>query len=121
MKRRDLLKQAVAFAALASVRASQAGAAETHQLAESLLGEKPAPPWLELGPAPAETRKDNMLFRKLGRTGERISAFGLGGHHIGLVKEEQDSIKLIRSAIDRGITFMDKRLGVRGCRQAPLS
>jgi len=48
-----------------------------------------------------------MLFRKLGRTDERISAFGLGGHHIGLVKEEQDSIKLIRSAIDRGITFMD--------------
>jgi len=107
MKRRDLLKQAVAFAALASLRASQAGAAETHQLAESLLGEKTAPPWLELGPAPAETRKDNMLFRKLGRTGEHISAFGLGGHHIGLVKEEQDSIKLIRSAINRGITFMD--------------
>ena len=107
MKRRDLLKQAVACAALASLRASQAGAAETHQLAESLLGEKPAPPWLELGPAPEETRKDNMLFRKLGRTDERISALGLGGHHIGLVKEEQDSIKLIRSAIDRGITFMD--------------
>jgi len=42
MKRRDLLKQAVAFAALASVRASQAGAAETKQLAESLLGEKTA-------------------------------------------------------------------------------
>jgi predicted aldo/keto reductase-like oxidoreductase len=48
-----------------------------------------------------------MLYRALGRTGESISAFGLGGHHIGLVKEEQDSVKLIRSAIDRGITFMD--------------
>ena len=107
MKRRDLLKQAMAFAALASLRASPAGAAETHQLAESLPGKKTAPSGLELGPAPAETRKDNMLFRKLGRTDERISAFGLGGFHIGLVKEEQDSIKLIRSAIDRGITFMD--------------
>jgi predicted aldo/keto reductase-like oxidoreductase len=48
-----------------------------------------------------------MLYRQLGRTGESISAFGLGGHHIGLVKEVQDSIRLIRSAIDRGITFMD--------------
>jgi len=48
-----------------------------------------------------------MLYRQFGRTGESISAFGLGGHHIGLVKEMRDSIKLIRSAIDRGITFMD--------------
>ena len=54
MKRRDLLKQAVAFAALASLRAPQAGAAETNHPVESLLGEKTAPPWLELGPAPAE-------------------------------------------------------------------
>src|ERR1035437_6769650 len=107
MKRRDLLKQAVAFTAFASLRASEAGAAETQQLAASPIGEKPAPPWPELGPAPAEIRQGNMRYRTVGRTGERISAFGLGGHHIGLVKEEQDSIKLIRSAIDRGITFMD--------------
>ena len=102
MKRRDLLKQAVAFAALASLRASEAGAAETQQ-----IGEKSVLPLTGLGPAPAEIRQGNMLYRTLGRTGERISAFGLGGHHIGLVKEEQDSIKLIRSAIDHGITFMD--------------
>ena len=62
MKRRDLLKQAMAFAALASFRTSQAGAAETHQLAESLLGEKTAPPWIELGPGPAETRKGCLLY-----------------------------------------------------------
>ncbi len=35
MKRRDLLKQAVAFAALASLRASQTRAAETNPLAET--------------------------------------------------------------------------------------
>lgn len=61
----------------------------------------------DLGPVPAEVRAGNMLYRTLGRTGERVCALGMGGHHIGLVKEEQDSIKLIRSAIDRGITFMD--------------
>ena len=99
MKRRDLLSQAVAFAAWTSLRSSPAGAAEADPFV--------APPiWPEFGPAPAETRKGDMLYRALGRTGENISAFGLGGHHIGVVKEEQDSVKLIRSAIDRGIPFM---------------
>ena len=100
MKRRELLGQAVAFAAWPSLRDSAAGAAEVNPFA--------APQnWPEFGPGPAETRKGDMLYRQFGRTGESISAFGLGGHHIGLVKEMQDSIKLIRSAIDRGITFMD--------------
>ncbi|MHB8970759.1 MAG: aldo/keto reductase [Pirellulaceae bacterium] len=107
MKRRNLLKQAAAYGALAILRASEADAAETHQPAASPIGEKADLSWPDLGPAPAEIRQGNMLYRTLGRTGERISAYGLGGYHIGLVKEEQDSIKLIRSAIDRGITFMD--------------
>jgi predicted aldo/keto reductase-like oxidoreductase len=107
MERRDVLKSAAAFAAWLGLRVSRAEAAETDPPAAAPGGEKTGRSLLELGPAPAETRKGNMLYRALGRTGERISAFGLGGHHIGLVKEEQDSIKLIRSAIDRGITFMD--------------
>jgi aryl-alcohol dehydrogenase-like predicted oxidoreductase len=48
-----------------------------------------------------------MRYRAQGRTGERVFAIGLGGHHIGRQKEEAESIKIIRSAIDRGITFMD--------------
>ncbi len=48
-----------------------------------------------------------MIYRTLGRTGERISAIGLGGYHIGGVKSDGESIRIIRSAIDRGITFMD--------------
>jgi aryl-alcohol dehydrogenase-like predicted oxidoreductase len=48
-----------------------------------------------------------MRYRALGRTGEQISAIGLGGHHIGRQKEEQESIKIIRSAVDAGISFMD--------------
>jgi predicted aldo/keto reductase-like oxidoreductase len=50
---------------------------------------------------------DGMIYRQLGRTGEKVSAIGLGGFHIGGVKDEQESIKIIRSAIDRGITFLD--------------
>jgi aryl-alcohol dehydrogenase-like predicted oxidoreductase len=49
-----------------------------------------------------------MLYRTLGRTGERVSAVGLGGWHLGFSSQsESDSIALIRSAIDRGITFLD--------------
>jgi aryl-alcohol dehydrogenase-like predicted oxidoreductase len=48
-----------------------------------------------------------MPYRSLGRTGELVSAVGLGGYHIGKQADEQESIRLIRSAIDEGITFMD--------------
>ena len=46
--------------------------------------------------------------RPLGATGVKVSCIGLGGSHIGKpTLSEVDSIKLIRSAIDRGIIFMD--------------
>jgi aryl-alcohol dehydrogenase-like predicted oxidoreductase len=48
-----------------------------------------------------------MIYRTLGKTGERVSAIGLGGSHIGRPREEPEAIKIIRSAIDRGINFMD--------------
>jgi aryl-alcohol dehydrogenase-like predicted oxidoreductase len=57
--------------------------------------------------ASAGTSDGGMPYRTLGRTGERISAIGLGGYHIGKQADEQESIALIRRAIDGGITFMD--------------
>ncbi len=48
-----------------------------------------------------------MIYRTLGASGEKVSAIGLGGSHIGRQNEEKESIAIIRSAIDRGITFMD--------------
>jgi len=54
----------------------------------------------------AET-KEVMPQRALGRTGEKVSAIGLGGYHIGKQSDEAESITIIRRAIDRGITFMD--------------
>jgi predicted aldo/keto reductase-like oxidoreductase len=48
-----------------------------------------------------------MPYRTLGRTGEQVSILGLGGAHIGFQKDENDSIKIIRTAIDNGINFMD--------------
>ena len=54
----------------------------------------------------AETRQGDMIYWQFGRTGEKISAIGLGGFHIGN-PPEAEGIRIIRSAIDRGITFMD--------------
>ncbi len=54
----------------------------------------------------AET-KEPVPLRALGRTGEKVSAIGLGGYHIGKQADEAGSITIIRSAIDRGLTFMD--------------
>src|SRR5262245_17676684 len=50
---------------------------------------------------------NGMIYRKLGRTGEQVSAIGLGGYHIGVPKDENESIRIIRTAVDRGITFLD--------------
>ena len=48
-----------------------------------------------------------MLYRTLGKTGEKVSAIGLGGYHVGHPPDPADAIQIVRSAIDRGITFMD--------------
>jgi predicted aldo/keto reductase-like oxidoreductase len=62
---------------------------------------------LSSGALSAQTRSGDMIYRTLGKTGERVSAIGLGGSHIGRPKEEQEGIRIIRSAIDRGMNFMD--------------
>jgi aryl-alcohol dehydrogenase-like predicted oxidoreductase len=49
-----------------------------------------------------------MIYRDLGSTGEKVSAIGVGGWHLGLGHvEEQLAIRIVRSAVDRGITFLD--------------
>ena len=55
-------------------------------------------------PAPAA---GEVPYRTLGRSGEKVSLVGLGGYHIGLQKDEGESIRIIRTAIDNGINFLD--------------
>jgi predicted aldo/keto reductase-like oxidoreductase len=57
--------------------------------------------------AESKSQGGEMFYRTLGRTGEKVSAIGLGGYHIGVPLLDSEGIKLIRTAIDRGITFMD--------------
>ena len=82
MDRRDALK---AFAAIALTGAAREAAAG--QAGASKSGE--------------------MTYRMLGRSGEKVSAIGLGGHHIGRPGDAAEGVRIIRSAIDRGITFLD--------------
>lgn len=55
----------------------------------------------------AAVSQGEMPYRRLGRTGERVSLIGLGGYHIGSQATEKESIEIIRTAIDNGINFMD--------------
>ncbi|HKO96426.1 MAG TPA: aldo/keto reductase [Pyrinomonadaceae bacterium] len=49
-----------------------------------------------------------MIYRTLGSTGEKVSAIGVGGWHLGLKKvDESLSLRIVRSAIDRGMNFLD--------------
>ena len=49
-----------------------------------------------------------MIYRDLGSTGQKVSAIGVGGWHLGLKHvDEALAIQIVRTAIDRGINFLD--------------
>ena len=37
----------------------------------------------------------------------KVSALGLGGYHLGKMKNQRDAIRVVHASIDKGITFMD--------------
>ena len=45
--------------------------------------------------------------RPLGKGGDLVSALGLGGYHLGTIKNQRDAIRLVHAAVDAGVTFMD--------------
>jgi len=57
--------------------------------------------------AAGDERRGDMIYRTFERTGIKVSALGLGGSHVGSPSDENVGIRIVRSAIDRGITFMD--------------
>jgi aryl-alcohol dehydrogenase-like predicted oxidoreductase len=48
-----------------------------------------------------------MEYRRLGNSGLKVSAVGLGGNNFGWWADEQTSIPVIHHAIDLGINFLD--------------
>ena len=45
-------------------------------------------------------------MRTLGRSGEKVSMVGIGGYHLGR-PSEQDAIRIVRTALDSGVNFLD--------------
>ena len=58
--------------------------------------------------------KGGVPLRVLGRTGEKVSMVGLGGYHVGIQSDEQESIRIVRTAIDNGINFLDNSWDYNG-------
>jgi uncharacterized protein len=77
MDRRDFLKTAAATTVVTSLGSKLYGAAES------------------------------FPQRVLGHTGEKVSLIGIGGYHIGKGSDEQESIRIIRTALDSGVNFLD--------------
>src|SRR5262249_51863494 len=52
--------------------------------------------------------KSGMPYRTLGRTGARVSLVGIGGYHLGKPGlDAQESIRIVRMALDEGVNFLD--------------
>jgi predicted aldo/keto reductase-like oxidoreductase len=51
--------------------------------------------------------KIGIPHRALGRTGEKVSLIGLGGYHLGMQSDPEESIRIMRTGIDEGINFLD--------------
>jgi predicted aldo/keto reductase-like oxidoreductase len=45
--------------------------------------------------------------RPFGRHGDKVSALGLGGYHVGKPRTDREAIEIVHAAIDGGITFLD--------------
>ncbi len=62
------------------------------------------------------TLRGEMLYRPLGRIGVTVSAIGMGGAHLGGLGSDAAAVRLVRSAVDRGLTFMDNSWDYSGGR-----
>lgn len=57
--------------------------------------------------SPNGNPQGDVPYRTLGRTGERVSTVGVGGYHIGSVEDEQEAVRIVRTALDNGVNFLD--------------
>ncbi|HME81227.1 MAG TPA: aldo/keto reductase [Candidatus Eremiobacteraceae bacterium] len=48
-----------------------------------------------------------MKYRVLGQTGERVSMVGVGGFHLSKPDDPHLAIRIVRTALDNGINFLD--------------
>jgi aryl-alcohol dehydrogenase-like predicted oxidoreductase len=51
--------------------------------------------------------KEQFLLKDFGKTGVKVSALGMGGHHLGEAQDENTAVEIIHRSVDGGITFFD--------------
>ncbi len=56
---------------------------------------------------PQASANSAIPLRQFGQTDIKISALGFGGHHLGDAESEDVAVRLVREAVDGGITFFD--------------
>src|SRR5213594_1618099 len=62
---------------------------------------------LSTPPRDSSDVRNGIPYRRLGRTGEMVSLIGVGGYHLGRQADEQETIRIVRTAVDSGINFLD--------------
>jgi aryl-alcohol dehydrogenase-like predicted oxidoreductase len=113
MQRRQFLKTSAiatcaSSAGLGSAMIAAAGPGAPAAATGSPAPSPPAVPGDLLRATDAGERRGDMLYRKLGRTGERVSVIGMGGAHLSRPPlDEKAAVKLIHAALDHGINFLD--------------
>ena len=62
---------------------------------------------LSTPPRDSSDVRNGIPYRRLGRTGEMVSLIGVGGYHLGRQADEQETIRIVRTAVDNGVNFLD--------------
>lgn len=75
-------------------------------LQQSVAGVAAAGLWPAWAQATANSAGE-IPKRPLGKTGIEVPILALGGYHIGRVRDDNESVRLVRRAIDLGVTFLD--------------
>jgi len=99
-RRRFLGKMATGFAGTAGVAGVVSGAGTPHGQIQRLSRR-------DSRAALIGSAAGTMPYRTLGRSKEKVSLIGLGGYHMAIPKDEDESIRIVRTAVDNGINFMD--------------
>jgi aryl-alcohol dehydrogenase-like predicted oxidoreductase len=59
----------------------------------------------------ADTHGDMLPLRRLTRNGEKVTAYSVGGWHLGNVKDEAIAEKMVEMSMDMGVRFFDTARG----------